>query len=58
MSKNIIVTGDRVLIIPDEGKEQTDAGLDPPQGVREKEKIQTGRIEKTGPGMVSLIEAR
>lgn len=50
MNKELIVVGDRVLILPDEGKEQTDAGLYLPQGVQEKEKIQCGTVIKTGPG--------
>lgn len=48
--KELIVIGDRVLILPDEGKDQTDAGLYLPQGVREKEKVQAGTVVNTGPG--------
>ncbi len=50
MNKELIVVGDRVLISPDEGEEMTGSGLYLPQGVREKEKIQTGTVVKTGPG--------
>lgn len=50
MRKELIVVGDRVLIEPDEGEERTDAGLYLPQGVREKEKIHSGTVVKTGPG--------
>ncbi len=50
MKKEIIVVGDRVLILPDEGADRTDTGLYLPQGVKEKEKIQSGTIVKTGPG--------
>lgn len=50
MKKELIVVGDRVLIEPDEGTERTDAGLYLPQGVKEKEKVQSGRVVKTGPG--------
>ncbi len=49
MAKEIILVGDKVLIEPDEG-EKTEAGLYLPQNVREKEKVQTGRIIKIGPG--------
>ena len=38
------------MILPDEGKDQTDTGLYLPQGVREKEKVQAGTVIKTGPG--------
>jgi len=51
--KNInrfIVIGDRVLIKPSEDAEKTMSGLFLPPGVTEKEKIQSGRILKTGPG--------
>ncbi len=50
MSKELVVVGDRVLILPDEKKDQTETGLYLPQGVREKEKVQTGTVMKTGPG--------
>lgn len=50
MKKELIVVGDRVLILPDKGLDRTDTGLYLPQGVKEKEKIQSGTIVKTGPG--------
>ena len=50
MKRDIILIGDKVLIEPDEGQKKTDAGLYLPQGVKEKEKVHTGRIVKTGPG--------
>ena len=50
MEKELIVVGDRVLILPDEGEDRTDTGLYLPQGVKEKEKVQTGTVVKTGPG--------
>jgi co-chaperonin GroES (HSP10) len=50
MKKEIILVGDKVLIEPDEGEGKTDAGLYLPQNVKEKEKIQTGKVIKTGPG--------
>jgi co-chaperonin GroES (HSP10) len=48
--KQLIVVGDRVLITPDESKEKTNYGLYLPQGIEEKEKIQSGLVVKTGPG--------
>ncbi|MFH1768659.1 MAG: co-chaperone GroES family protein, partial [Candidatus Omnitrophota bacterium] len=50
MKKDLILVGDKVLIEPDEGQDRTDTGLYLPQGVKEKEKINTGKIVKTGPG--------
>ncbi len=48
--KEIVVVGDRVLILPDNDKERTEHGLYLPPSVREKEKIQCGYIVKLGPG--------
>ncbi|MCX2744475.1 co-chaperone GroES family protein [Mangrovivirga sp. M17] len=48
--KRLIVVGDRVLIKPVKAEEKTASGLFLPPGVREKEKIQTGYVMKTGPG--------
>jgi chaperonin GroES len=50
MDKELIIIGDRVLVLPDEGDDRTDTGLYLPQGVKEKEKVQSGRIVRTGPG--------
>ncbi len=50
MNKEIIVVGDRVLIEPDKDQDLTEAGLYLPQGVKEKEKVQSGKIIKAGPG--------
>jgi co-chaperonin GroES (HSP10) len=49
-NKEIIVVGDRVLIQPDENKIKTSHGLYLPQGVEEKEKVQSGFVVKIGPG--------
>jgi len=49
-NKELIIVGDRVLILPDKGDDRTDTGLYLPQGVKEKDKIQTGTVVKTGPG--------
>ena len=48
--KQLIVVGDRVLVSPDESKEKTNFGLYLPQGIEEKEKVQSGFVIKTGPG--------
>ncbi|MFH0838876.1 MAG: co-chaperone GroES family protein [Candidatus Omnitrophota bacterium] len=50
MKKELIVVGDRVLILPDEGDDRTETGLYLPAGIKEKEKVQSGTIVKTGPG--------
>jgi len=48
----LIVVGDRVLIAPDEGEQQTKAGLYLPATVVEQEKVRSGRVVKAGPGYV------
>jgi co-chaperonin GroES (HSP10) len=48
--KQMIVVGDRVLIIPDTDKDRTEHGLYLPPSVREKERVQSGYIVKVGPG--------
>jgi chaperonin GroES len=48
--KQIVVVGDRVLILPDNDKETTEHGLYLPPSVKEKEKIHCGYIVKAGPG--------
>lgn len=48
--KNFIVVGDRVLIKPKPGNEQTKSGLYLPPTVKEKENVRSGWIIKTGPG--------
>lgn len=50
MSKELVMVGDRVLILPDTDEGRTDSGLYLPQGVAEKEKVQSGTIIKIGPG--------
>lgn len=49
--RKLIVVGDRVLIKPKKEAEKTDSGLLLPPGVKEKEKVQSGYIVKTGPGL-------
>ena len=48
--KKVIVVGDGVLVKPTKDPQKTDSGIYLPQGVQEKEKIQTGYVVKTGPG--------
>ena len=48
----LIIIGDRVLVQPHEGDDRTEAGLYIPATVREKEKVQSGRVVRTGPGYV------
>ena len=50
--KEIIIIGDRVLINPDQGKDKTDSGLYLPQGLAEKEKVNSGFVVKVGPGYI------
>ena len=47
---DLIIIGDRVLIEPQDGEQQTDSGLFLPATVTEKEKVGTGRVARTGPG--------
>ncbi len=49
MEKEIILVGDKVLIEPQE-EGQTDSGLYLPQNIKDKEKVQAGKIIKVGPG--------
>lgn len=48
--KNLIVIGDRVLISPDDKEGRTTSGLYLPPTIKEKEKIMSGYVVKTGPG--------
>ncbi|RKY37978.1 MAG: co-chaperone GroES [Candidatus Omnitrophota bacterium] len=48
--KELILVGDKVLIEPDIEEAMTDGGLYLPQTVKEKEKVQTGKVINTGPG--------
>lgn len=46
----LIIIGDRVLIRPDSGEQQTESGLVLPASVAERDRIGSGRIERVGPG--------
>jgi len=50
--RELIIIGDRVLIEPEPGDEKTKSGLYLPQGLAEKEKVQSGYIVKIGPGYI------
>lgn len=50
-NKELVVVGDRVLVIPDMGEERSDVGLYLPKWAVEKESIQGGRVVATGPGL-------
>lgn len=51
MTRQLIVVGDRVLIKQDSLEERTEVGLLLPQTVVAKEKVQSGLIVATGPGL-------
>ncbi len=46
----VIVVGDKVLIKSKSPSEKTKAGLYLPQGIQEKEQVQSGYVMKAGPG--------
>ncbi len=48
--KEMIVVGDKVLVIPDSDRDRTEHGLYLPPNVKEKERVQSGYIIKVGPG--------
>lgn len=50
MDKELILIGDRVLILPEEEQGRTDTGLYLPEGVKERDKVQSGTVVKVGPG--------
>lgn len=49
-NKELIVAGDRLLIVPDIGEERSNTGLYLPKWALEKESIQAGRIVEIGHG--------
>jgi co-chaperonin GroES (HSP10) len=48
--KKLIVVGDRVLVVPEEGEERTGVGLYLPPTAVAGQAVQSGRIVATGPG--------
>lgn len=49
--KKLIVLGDRVLVIPEEGEERTRVGLYLPATAVDHQAVRSGRIVATGPGI-------
>ncbi len=50
MSEELILVGDKVLVEPDPEEAKSEGGLYLPQGIKEKEKVWSGRVVKVGPG--------
>jgi len=50
-NKEILIIGDRVLIVPDLGDDRSSTGLYLPKWAVEKESVQGGRIVEVGPGI-------
>ena len=48
--KKLVVMGDRVLVVPEEGEERTSVGLYLPPTAVDRQAVQGGRILATGPG--------
>lgn len=48
----LILVGDRVLVVPDDEEKQTATGLYLPATVAARDRIQGGRVEQVGPGYV------
>lgn len=48
--KRLIVVGDRVLIVPEEGEERSRVGLYLPATAIDNQAVQGGRVVATGPG--------
>ena len=49
--KNLIVVGDRVLVLPAEGEERTSVGLFLPKTALDGQSVQGGKIVAKGPGI-------
>jgi co-chaperonin GroES (HSP10) len=49
--KELVVVGDRVLVLPEEGEERTQVGLYLPQTAVDTRAVQGGRVEALGPGI-------
>jgi co-chaperonin GroES (HSP10) len=48
--KRLIVVGDRVLILPEEGEDRTKVGLYLPATAVDNQAVQGGKVVATGPG--------
>ena len=49
--KELVVVGDRVLVVPEEGEERTQVGLYLPQTAVDTRQVQGGRVVALGPGI-------
>jgi len=49
--KELVVVGDRVLVVPEEGEERTQVGLYLPQTAVDARQAQGGRVVALGPGI-------
>ena len=49
--KELVVVGDRVLVVPEEGEERTQVGLYLPQTAVDTRAVQGGRVVALGPGI-------
>ncbi|MCD4708013.1 MAG: co-chaperone GroES family protein [Candidatus Sabulitectum sp.] len=49
-AKQLIVTGDRILVSPPVAGERTDSGLFVPDSAVDKRKVMSGWVEAVGPG--------
>lgn len=49
--KKLIVVGDRVLILPEEGEERSTVGLYLPASAIDNQAVQGGKVVATGPGV-------
>lgn len=50
-TKEIVIVGDRVLIVPDMGEDRSNVGLYLPKWAVERESVQGGTIVEVGPGI-------
>jgi co-chaperonin GroES (HSP10) len=49
--KDLLVVGDRVLVVPEEGEERTQVGLYLPATAVDARQVQGGRVVALGPGI-------
>lgn len=49
----IFIVGDRVLVEPIDGEQQTESGILLPATVADKDRVRSGRVVKVGPGYLT-----
>jgi chaperonin GroES len=49
----LIVVGDRILVQPIDGEQQTESGIVLPATVNDKDRIRHGRVVRVGPGHIT-----